>query len=1174
MRHLLALLTFFIATGTFAQSYLTSSRQLVQRVIPQRAGAFVIEALSADTGRNSFELESRGSRIVLRGNNGVAIASALYYYLTEYCHCQSTWNGSNLRLPVSLPRITGKIRRSSPYQYRYYLNYCTFNYSMSWWDWDRWQQEIDWMALHGINMPLAITGEEYTWYRVYHKMGFTDEELKDFFSGPAYFAWFWMGNLDGWGGPLPMHWMESQKELQKKILARERELGMTPVLPAFTGHVPPSFPSRFPSARCKSTNWKNGFKDTWILDAADPLFADIGQRFLNEQAALFGTDHFYSADTFNENEPPSDDPAFLSGLSKKIYEGMQRADPRAVWVMQGWLFYSDRKFWKAPQIQALLDAVPNDNMLLLDLAAEIEPVWKRTGAFYGKPWVWNMLNNFGGNVNLFGRMDGVAAGPALALHDSTSGKMKGIGLTMEGIATNPVIYELMMQHTWQTEPIDLRKWLIAYIRNRYGYTSPGLERSWEVLRNTAYNGKLIRDGAESIITGRPTLDSTTVWTRTLLNYAPADLLPAWDGFVTAATKQPATEGFRFDLVDLTRQVLANYASVLQRKWVQAFREDDTATFDIAANGYLRLIDDLDRLLATQKDLMLGPWLADARKKGITPDEQALYERNARDLITLWGDANSPLHEYACRQWSGLLKDFYYVRWEKFLAFLRAAMTAGRTPDFAGFEKDIRQWEWSWVNEQRSYPTSPTGDPVAVVKQLYTRYRSNIGSSYLINIKDLGAVGDGKTDNTRAIQSAIDQATAQGGATVLVPAGRWLTGVLTLRSNVFLRLSSGAVLLGSTHRMDYGPGNAEPLIRADHQSHIGIEGEGTIDGQGEALLEDLYQQIRAGRIADNEWQTPNPWGQVRPAEENRPKLILFKHCDDISIKGITLKNALDWVQDYKSCTGLTVDSIRVESNTFWNNDGIDIVDCKKVRVTNSVFNADDDGICLKSEDRNDSCSDVYIAHCKVRSSASAIKFGTASRGGFLRITIRDIDIYDTYRSAVALEAVDGGRMEDVDIRDIKATNTGNAVFIRLGHRNKDSVYSRLRRVYIGNLTTQIPAGKPDQGYPMEGPLLRQPHSVFPAVIAGLPGHPVEDVVLENITVSYPGSATDPDPETHAIPENPSDYPEFSMFGELPAWGLYTRHVNGLTLKNVRLSARDKDYRPERHMEDTETLRTIP
>lgn len=706
-----------------------ASYALIGRLVPAHAAAFVVEALPAGTSRDSFEVESRGDRIVLRGNDGVAVASALYYYLVTFCHCQVTWNGTHLRIAAHLPPVPHKVGHSSPYRYRYYLNYCTFNYTMSWWDWPRWEKEIDWMALHGIDMPLAITGEEYTWHEVYRELGFSESELDPFFCGPAWFAWFWMGNLDGWGGPLSRHWLESHRDLQSRILRRERQLGMTPVLPAFTGHVPASFARHFPHARLKATNWHNGFADTYILDASDPLFVVIGKKFQQTQTRLFGTDHIYSADTFNENEPPSDDPAYLSELSRRVFEGL--ADTSAVWVMQGWLFYNDRKFWKAPQIKALLDAVPDRHMLLLDLAAEIEPVWKRTDAFYGKPWVWCMLNNFGGNVNLFGRMDGVADGPADALADPTSGKMEGIGLTMEATEQNPVIYELMMDNVWRRQPIDLPDWLASYVRNRYGHDDSLLVEAWEILRRTAYNGKVIRDGAESIVTGRPTLDSSTAWTQTRLNYPARDLLPAWDLFMKAADRHGATltEGFLFDLTDLTRQVLANYALPLQRKWVKAFRSGDSAAFSGYSRQFIGLIEDMDRLLVTRSDFLLGRWIGAARQWGITPEEKHQYERDACDLITLWGDANSPLHEYANRQWSGLLDQFYKPRWEQFFRLLQASLRTGTGPDLAGFDKRIRQWEWRWVNEDHTFPTAPAGDSREIARALYRKYRQRIAAAY-------------------------------------------------------------------------------------------------------------------------------------------------------------------------------------------------------------------------------------------------------------------------------------------------------------------------------------------------------------------------------------------------------------------------------------------------------------
>ncbi|MGO4911018.1 alpha-N-acetylglucosaminidase [Leeuwenhoekiella sp. W20_SRS_FM14] len=708
-------------TKEHTESVDTPEYALLKRTLPNHADQFVIE-LDSTVQEDWFEIDSHNDKIRLSGNNGVSVASALYYYIKNVVHGQITWNGTNLNFPEKLPLLSEKIIKKTPYEYRYYLNYCTFNYTMSWWDWERWEKELDWMALHGINMPLAITGEEFIWDNVYKSYGFTEEDLSGFFSGPSYFSWFWMGNLDGWGGPLPQSWKESHRDLQIKILNRARELGMTPVLPAFTGHVPASFKRIFPNAKLKQTNWGNDFEDTYILDCDDPLFAEIGKRFLEEQTKIYGTDHLYSADTFNENTPPSNDPEYLSNLSKQVYEGMRSADEEAVWVMQGWLFYSHRDFWEAPQIKGLLDAVPDDNMIILDLATEIEPVWKRTEAFYGKKWIWNMLHNFGGNISMFGRIETVATQPAAALQDSTSGKLKGIGLTMEAIEQNPVLYELMTDNTWNNEPIELNNWLKSYNLNRYGAVNFKLLEAWDILVQTVYNGQTIRDGAESIIVARPTFEGYRRWARTKLNYPAEDLLPAWDLFVEVSSEFEHSDGFKYDVVDVTRQVLANYALPLQQQISYAYNNGNQEAFKMYSTEFIELIEDLDRLLATRKDFLLGPWIADARGWGTTPDEKALYEQNARDLITLWGGADNRLHEYSNRQWSGLMNDFYKPRWEQFFAEVQ-----NNWSDFDQnqFDEAIKTWEWNWVTTEKSFPVEASGNAIEVAKELHDKYRSKI-----------------------------------------------------------------------------------------------------------------------------------------------------------------------------------------------------------------------------------------------------------------------------------------------------------------------------------------------------------------------------------------------------------------------------------------------------------------
>lgn len=443
-----------------------------------------------------------------------------------------------------------------------------------------------------------------------------------------------------------------------------------------------------------------------------------------------------------------------------------------------------------------------------------------------------------------------------------------------------------------------------------------------------------------------------------------------------------------------------------------------------------------------------------------------------------------------------------------------------------------------------------------------------------NIINYGAKPDGITNNTVAIQKAIDIASAQGG-TVLIPEGNFVTGVIFLKSNIELHLAAKARLMATTSRIDYGPKKASALIVANDLQNISITGKGIIDGQAAPLLKDIYRMLNNGTLEDAEWKKYNDWGQMRPAEDNRPHIIDFTNCNKINIKGITIKDGLCWIQDYINCSDMVIDSIKVESNTFLNNDGIDLVDCKNVKLTNSFFNVADDGICLKSSDPKGACENIYIENCKIRSSASAFKMGTASHGGFKNITVRNIEVYDTYRSAIALETVDGGTIEDIDIRNVTARNTGNAVLIRLGKRNKNAEPGTLRRVYIGNVKVQVPAGKPDKGYMMEGPEVQYPHNIFPSSITGIPGHHVQDITLDNIEITYAGGAKKQTAQfgldsLEKVPEKIADYPEFSMFGELPAWGFYVRHAEGITLKNIKLNYQKSDFRTACIFDDVNKL----
>lgn len=470
--------------GNEKKSAVAAAQGLIERLLPAYANSFILETIPEENGYDVFEIESRNDKVIIRGSTGVAIASGLNWYLKYYCNCYVSWSGDQLNLPETLPDVKPKFRKVTPYKYRYMFNYCTFGYSMPWWDWAQWERQIDWMALNGVNMPLAVTGQEAVWQIVLKKLGLSGEQIKAFLAGPPYLPFGWMGCLDGWGGPLPQSWIQSHVELEKKILDRERELGMTPVLQGFTGHIPSALKEKYPNSKAYEIKWVDW--QTTFLDPLDPLFQKIGKMFVEEEIRLFGTDHLYASDSFIEMTPPRNEPEFLSGISKSIVGAMSAADPKAIWIMQGWPFYNQRKFWNAPQIEALLNAVPNDKMILLDLFSEVSPLWEQTNGYYGKPWVWCMLLNFGGNIQIQGPLQKVNRGPSEARFHPKGRKISGLGMTMEGFGVNTIMFDLLTEMTWRTEPVNLDDWVLGYTRYRYGRSNQAAETAWNQLQNSVY----------------------------------------------------------------------------------------------------------------------------------------------------------------------------------------------------------------------------------------------------------------------------------------------------------------------------------------------------------------------------------------------------------------------------------------------------------------------------------------------------------------------------------------------------------------------------------------------------------------------------------------------------------------------------------------------------------------
>jgi alpha-N-acetylglucosaminidase len=704
-------------------SELKEASGVIERVLPVYADRFSLKLIGKEGPEDHFEIEPGKRKIIIRGSSGVAICSGFNYYLNNYCHLMYNFRtGSNMVLKGDLPMDFEKVRKVSPYQYRYMFNYCTFSYSMAFWDWEQWEKMIDWMALNGINMPLAPMGQEIIWQRVYKKYGLDNEDLRDFFVGPAYNAFGRMGCADGYGGPLPQSWIDNECILQKKILRRERRLGMTPVLQGFTGHVPSAFAEKHPDIKVSKLTWM-GFSRTYLLDWEEPVFTEIGRDFITELKKEYGTDHLYAIDQFIEMEPVADT-AVLRNMSNRVFSGIDRADPKGKWVLQTWPFATNTDFWDNDLTKAYLSGVPDDRLIALELHGE---QWRFTGwpayeGWYGKPWIWCVLSNFGDRTSMFGGLSQASENLEKVLSDPESGNLTGLGLINEGLDYNPAIYEYVTDMIWEKELPDLDKWKENYLLARYGTINEEILDAWTNIFNYYYTKERVFE--KSGVNSRPQLVEKDIWPSQQSVAGIASLLKVSDVLNDV-------DAYQFDVVNLLRQVLGQYAWHLLFNITEAYKERNPADFDESVNRFMELSDNIEILLTTREEFLLGKWIGDSRERATNDQEEKLYEWNAKELITsIWHLPRA--YGYALKDWSGMYSSYYLPRWEKFFAIMRAGLTDGEKLNYDAFTAEILKWEDDWIElREKDLNPVPSGNSIEVAEDLWNIY----GPTLLSRVND-------------------------------------------------------------------------------------------------------------------------------------------------------------------------------------------------------------------------------------------------------------------------------------------------------------------------------------------------------------------------------------------------------------------------------------------------------
>ena len=678
-----------MVAGAVGNGDIQQARALAARLSARLADKVEFVKTDDTGGKDMFTLESRDGKVVVGGNNANSMAVGLNRYLNRYCKTTVSWYADvPLDLPDVLPDVPAAERVTARVPQRFFLNYCTWGYTMPFWDWDDWEHFIDWMALNGVNLPLAITGQEAVWYNVWTSLGMTDAQVRSYFTGPTYLPWHRMANIDGWCGPLPKEWLDGQTALQKRIVERERALNMRPVLPAFAGHVPGALRNLFPKADIQALGGWAGFDDqyrTYFLNSEDPLYSRIQRMFLEEQTRLFGTDHIYGIDPFNEVDPPSFEPDYLNKVSQHIYESLTAVDPDAEWLQMAWFLYYQSKDYTPQRTCAMLKGVPQGKMTMLDYYCEYKEMWREHDGFYGLPFIWCYLGNFGGNTNVQGRVKEAGQRIEQALMECGD-NLVGIGSTLEGLDVQQFPYEYILEKAWDFAKTDEQ--VVTELADRHaGGESATVREAWDLLYN-----KLLDINPSNFAAPLPCSYPKLGKESRKVKYEPGDLLAVWDHLL--AVEKVTTDAMAIDLVWVGRQLLGDLFLVEKQALDAAYNQGDKDGVFEHSNTMFELLSDIDALNGHHPQATLATWLQQARDMGTTPQLKDYYEMNARRLITTWG---GNLNDYACRCWNGLMWDYYTKRWEIYIREITVAILSRHEFDDKSFSTQADKFQEKWVN---------------------------------------------------------------------------------------------------------------------------------------------------------------------------------------------------------------------------------------------------------------------------------------------------------------------------------------------------------------------------------------------------------------------------------------------------------------------------------------------
>lgn len=649
-----------------------------------------VEFKLEEGGKEAFSTKVAGGKLIVKGSSPIALCHGFYAATKAEGRGICSWAGN--RFTAGPWTKKAEVAASTPFAYRYYFNVVTYGYTMPYWTWERWSDEIDYMALHGINAPIALVGQEAIMARVFKKLGLGEDEIQAYFVGPAHLPWMRMGNISGLDSPMPKEWHADQIALQHKILDRMRSLGMKPICPGFAGFVPPGLKRLYPDLDLVETKWCGGRFHNWMVMPNHPVFEKIGTMFIEEWQKEFGKCDLYLIDSFNEMETPFPPKGtekrynLMNEYGEKVYKSIANANPDAIWVMQGWMFGYQRGVWDPETLAALVKKVPDDKMMLIDEAVDYNRHFWRNGVnwdyhkgFYNKLWIYSVIPNMGGKCGLTGVLDFYANGHLDALNSPNRGRLVGHGMAPEGIENNQVVYEILADAAWRTEKTDTAKLLRDYSSARYGGTGADFDTFWDLMMKSVY-GSFTDHPRYNWQVGPGGGGKGSINTR-------PEFYEAIEKFAALAKTYGKEPLYRADLVEFAAAYVGGRVEELIVASEKAFREglpDESKKYEERIE---KLMKAMDRLLASHPHFSLQRWIDFARSHGNGNEKLAdYYEKNARRIVTIWGP---PVDDYAAKIWSGLIRDYYLPR--------RQIYNQGR---FNPSERVNRgAWERTWVEEK-------------------------------------------------------------------------------------------------------------------------------------------------------------------------------------------------------------------------------------------------------------------------------------------------------------------------------------------------------------------------------------------------------------------------------------------------------------------------------------------